>query len=64
MKFAARLDKIAASQPNIVFAHAQKNKKLKNQVVRMCDETGERITDPLRQAYLFAETLNRCTPSR
>ncbi len=59
MKFEARLAQRAASQPKIVFAHAQKNKKPKNQVVTMRDETDERITDPLRHVHLFAETFHR-----
>ncbi len=59
MKFEARFAQRAASQPKIFFAHAQKQKKLKNQVVTMRDETGERITDPLRQAQLFADTFHR-----
>ncbi len=59
MQFEARLAQRAASQPQIFFAHAQKNKKLKNQVVTIRDETGERITDSLRQAHFFADTFHR-----
>ncbi len=64
MQFEARLAQRAASQPKIFFAHAQKNKKLKHQVVTLRDETGERIADPLRQAHFFADTFHRSYRSR